>query len=268
MMVGALRMALLGVLGLAVVSFAHGGDGAAIEQVQIDLGKGWSGIPNPTRTWGKENLTFHVTEDGNTRFMRVFLPEGSIDPGTMRRRGLPRGGAGFRGVVFPEGVQHATLAYRVRFPENFDFVRGGKLPGLYGGAGNAGGRIPDGTDGFSFRLMWGKGGRGSVYAYLPTSVNYGTGLLRHRFHFRPGEWHSITQELILNDPGQQNGILRMWVDNQFVGEEAGLLIRTVPSLRINGMFFEVFFGGNDDSWASTQDTHIDFADFTLRGFTR
>ena len=35
--------------------------------------------------------------------------------------------------------------YRVKFGEGFDFVRGGKLPGLNGGVGNVGGDRPDGT---------------------------------------------------------------------------------------------------------------------------
>lgn len=70
------------------------------------------------------------------------------------------------------------LSYAVRFSSNFNFVLGGKLPGLYGGIGNTGGNIPDGTDGFSTRYMWGRNGVGEVYAYLPTSQQYGTGIGR------------------------------------------------------------------------------------------
>lgn len=223
-------------------------------------------FPQMSHVWGQENLSYLYDKKSDVTFMRVFVPRGAIDPGSMKKRGLPRGGAGFKTKVFSAGVSHALLSYSVRFPENFNFVRGGKLPGLYGGLGNSGGNLPNGTDGFSFRLMWGKNGKGSVYAYLPTSTQWGTGLLRHQFGFIPGRWHRLTQELILNDVGLTNGKLRMWIDGKFIGEDINLKVRSVERLLIDGMFFEVFFGGNDDSWAAKDDTYIDFKDVVLRGY--
>lgn len=231
-----------------------------------ELANGFNSFPDVHNSWGMENLTFRPAPDKNGNVMNVFIPKGAIDPGSMKLRGLPLGGAGFKTRVFPEGVKRAILSYQVYFPPDFDFVRGGKLPGLYGGKGNSGGKIPDGTDGFSFRMMWGKGGRGSVYAYLPSSIKYGNGLLVHRFHFQPGRWHQIRHELLLNDTDQANGNFRMWMDGQFVGEEQGILIRKSAALLINGMFFDVFFGGNDDSWAATANTHISFTNFVIRGY--
>jgi len=54
------------------------------------------------------------------------------------------------------------LTYDIAFDENFDFVKGGKLPGLRGGANNGceGGSQPNGTDCWSTRLMWRKNGAG------------------------------------------------------------------------------------------------------------
>jgi hypothetical protein len=228
-----------------------------------DLSNGVQSFPNVTNAWGVDNISVHPMEISSGNFIRVFVPKGAIDPGTMKNRRLPRGGAGFKSVVFPVGVDRATLSYWVRFPVDFDFVRGGKLPGLFGGKGNSGGKIPDGTDGFSFRLMWGEGGRGQVYAYLPSSIKYGSRLFAHKFHFKTGQWHQIKQEVILNTPGESDGIVRMWVDSQYIGEERGVVMRTVDTLHINGMFFDVFFGGNDDSWAPKTDTHIDFSNFQL-----
>jgi hypothetical protein len=51
-------------------------------------------------------------------------------------------------------VDEAWLSYRLRFPDGFDFVKGGKLPGLFGGTVTSGRHIPDGTNGFSTRYMW------------------------------------------------------------------------------------------------------------------
>lgn len=231
-----------------------------------DLDLGWASFPALKNYWGRNNVSFHSFDDRPGTFMRVFVPAGAIDPGTMHRRRLPRGGAGFKSDAFPSGVDHAVLSYWVRFPLSFDFVRGGKLPGLYGGKGNSGGKIPNGKDGFSFRLMWNKGGRGSVYAYVPGGVRYGTVYLRHKLSFQPGRWHHIVQELKLNRPGYSDGIVRMWLDDALVGEAVGVRMRTINELKINGMFFDVFFGGNDDSWAPKWDTHIDFYGFSLRGY--
>jgi len=44
---------------------------------------------------------------------------------------------------------------------------------------------------------------------------------------------------------------------------AGLTFRTVPTLRIEGLFFSTFFGGGDASWATPRDQYADFAGFEL-----
>tara|TARA_R110001599_G_scaffold242831_2_gene442593 strand:+ start:351 stop:1154 length:804 start_codon:yes stop_codon:yes gene_type:complete len=257
-------LASIGWCCISLVTLALPEAHAQTDQSQFkQLRNGIKSFPNITNAWGLENISVHPMEISSGNFIRAFVPKGAIDPGTMKNRGLPRGGAGFKSVVFPSGVDRAAFSYWVRFPIGFDFVLGGKLPGLYGGKGNSGGKIPDGTDGFSFRLMWGKGGLGKVYAYLPTSVRYGTALFDHEFQFQPGQWHQIKQEVILNTPGKSDGIVRMWVDSQFLGEERDILMRTVSTLRINGMFFDVFFGGGDDRWAPKSDTHIDFSNFQL-----
>ena len=215
------------------------------------------------RAWGWHNHRF-LTEPGvQGRLLRVALPQGSIDPGSMRRRGLPTAGTGFKAAVLAGGTSAARLRYRLRFAPGFDFVRGGKLPGLYGGNGPSGGRIPDGTDGCSFRLMWREQGQGEVYAYLPDSRLHGSSLLRGHFAFSPGQWHQLEQEVVLNTPGQRDGRVRIWLDGRLAGVAAALTMRHHPSLQLDGVFVDVFFGGNDDSWAARADTHIDLAEFEV-----
>lgn len=218
--------------------------------------------PGPTRGWGFENHEYTEDSAVQGRVLRVHIHKGSIDPGTMVRRGLPRSGSGFKARVLAPGADSATLEYLVRFPENFDFVRGGKLPGLFGGAGNSGGAIPNGLDGFSFRLMWREGGKGEVYAYLPTSKVYGTSLLQGQFVFVPGQWHRITQQVVLNTPGLSDGEVSLWLDGKLAGTARSLRIRDSAALKIDGVFFDLFFGGNDDSWAASADTYVEFAQFS------
>lgn len=223
--------------------------------------QGLADWPGLGAVWGRDNLTLHDDPAAEGRLLRVQLHAGGIDPGSMTRRGLPRSGAGFKARVLAPGSEAATLRYRLRFAPGFEFVRGGKLPGLYGGSGPSGGRIPDGHDGFSLRLMWREFGRGEVYAYLPTSRVHGSSLLSGRPRFVPGQWHTLVQAVVLNTPGRADGRLALWQDGQLLGELTGLRLRDTPRLRLDGVFFEVFHGGADDSWAPRQAQHVDFADF-------
>ena len=137
------------------------------------------------------------------------------------------------------------------------------MPGLYGGRVISGGHIPDGTSGFSTRFMWRSGGAGELYAYLPTSQTWGTSLGAGTFHFHPGRWHCLEQEIALNTPGRADGVARVWLDDRPVLATNGLTFRSVATLRIEGVFFSTFFGGHDASWAPPADTTADFADFAL-----
>ncbi|MGD1862316.1 MAG: polysaccharide lyase [Leptolyngbyaceae cyanobacterium] len=214
--------------------------------------------------WGLENLTVRTVETGPfPEILRVYYPAGSASPSVSRRQGVPLGGGQFYADLDLPPQRALRLSYAVRFAANFDFVKGGKLPGLYGGVGNSGGDIPDGTDGFSTRLMWRRDGEGELYAYLPTSEDHGTSIERGAWTFQPGVWHRIEQEIVLNDPDQQNGQARIWVDGQQVINQNGLQFRTTDDLKIDGLFFSTFFGGGDASWSTPHDVHIDFADFSV-----
>jgi hypothetical protein len=211
----------------------------------------------------------HVDGDGDgdgappgspAPFLRVDYPKGSASPAVA---GGPGGGAQFLGTQPGTPADHLFLRYRLRFAEGFDFGKGGKLPGLYGGRKISGGHIPDGSDGFSTRFMWRAGGAGEVYAYLPSSVTWGTSLGRGSFRFQPGRWHCLEQEVSLNTPGRPDGFVHVWLDGRPVFAQEGLVFRTVATLRIEGVFFSTFFGGNDASWSSSADTHADFADFAV-----
>jgi hypothetical protein len=151
----------------------------------------------------------------------------------------------------------------VRFQPDFDFVKGGKLPGLYGGTVTGGQEIPDGTNGFSTRYMWRAGGEGEVYAYLPTSDEHGTSLGRGCWAFTPGRWTAIQQRVQLNTPGETDGQVTVWQDGKQVFSRGGLEFRTTEQLRIDGLFFSTFFGGGDTSWATPVDQYADFAAFTI-----
>ena len=216
--------------------------------------------------WGEENLEVinpPLNDDLFDTYLRTYYPAGSVTPSYSKKTGEPIGGAQFFGDLGIPSSDTLKLSYYLRFSDNFDFVKGGKLPGLYGGTGNTGGNIPDGTDGFSTRFMWRTNGDAEVYAYLPTSTNYGTSLGRGDWQFVPGVWHHLEQEVYLNDVGQNNGAIEVSLDGVQVANFSGLNFRSVDSLNIDGVLFSTFFGGSDSSWATPNNTYVDFANFNV-----
>lgn len=250
---------------LALAAGPSLGQPTSVWRSQFDRGLAdWGALKHH---WGLDNHRWMTDPSTAGQVLRVLIRAGSIDPASMVRRSLPRSGTGFKADLIPGGSDAATLRYRVRFPHDFNFVRGGKLPGLYGGIGNSGGRIPHGDEGFSLRLMWRERGAGEVYAYLPGSKVYGTSYLRGAFRFVPGQWHSVSQHVRLNAPGQADGTVAIDLDGRNVGTQTGLLFRQSDTLAVNGIFFDCFFGGNDDSWAAIADTYVEFAEFELHSPT-
>ena len=209
------------------------------------------------RHWGEENLERLGTELSglNDASLRVHYPAGSSSPSDT-----VEGGAGFYSdPPSLRGSERACLSYRLRFPPDFDFVQGGKLPGLYGGEAPSGGEDVDGTQGFSLRLMWRENGQGELYPYV---VGFeGDSVGRGFWHFPVGRWVQVEQEVVLNDLGQENGIVRLWVDNQPVLEQQNVVFRTTPDITIDGLMFSTFFGGTGEGWRTPRDQYVDFADF-------
>ena len=226
----------------------------------FDLARIFASGPAVDGKFGWHNVT--VSTDSGRTVARVRYPKGSYNPGAMARMGRAAGGAGFRLKL---GLPHSDtvrLSYYLRFAPDFRFVKGGKLPGLGGGKGNTGGRIPDGSDGFSSRLMWREGAEGEVYAYLPDSRSWGTSLGRGSWRFTPGAWHHMEQTLRINTPGKADGEITVRQDGKQVYRSGGLKFRETPNLRPDLLIFETFFGGDSADWATPVDTYAEFADLT------
>lgn len=197
--------------------------------------------------------------------LRVSFPEGSVSPSAAREHDIPEGGMQvYLPAADEDGLgEDVHLRYRVRLPEDFEFVKGGKLPGLYGGTETSGGEEPDGTDGFSTRLMWRRDGAGEVYLYAPDEP--GTSLGRGSWTWPRGEWTCVEQRLELDAPEAEDGSVTVWLDGEQVLREQGLDLRTTDELGVDGVFFSTFYGGDEPDWAPEEDQHADFADFAVAG---
>lgn len=197
------------------------------------------------------------------RVLRVYYPARSASPTVARQYGRPEGGTQLYLPLRSGPTDMLHLRYYVRFPYDFDFVKGGKLPGLYGGTVTSGRHIPDGENGLSTRYMWRSGGAAEVYAYLPTSVAHGTSLDRGAWHWAPGRWMCAEQAVRLNTPGRFDGAVTVFVDGRQVMDKRGLEFRTTGRLHIEGVFFSTFFGGSDTTWATPREQYADFAAFAV-----
>ncbi len=201
---------------------------------------------------------FSIDEENGNHFLKILIPKHKFGPITGAQWSIP---------IVP--ADEYFFSYRVKFEDGFDFAKGGKLPGLAGGAANSGGHIPNGTDGWSARMMFWESGKLSFYIYFPEqSSQWGERLylkneMGDTIRIRPGRWHTITQHLVMNTPGMKNGIMEAWFDGQASFFSDTILFRKNENLKIDQVFQCVFLGGDDLSWASTKDEYICLDDFRI-----
>jgi hypothetical protein len=128
----------------------------------------------------------------------------------------------------------ACLTYSVFVPDNFQFAKGGRLPGFVTNTLDQ-----DGIAGaVSSRIAWRESGGLELRAQMadwlePRRVAADTPYILPR-----GQWVSLEQEIVLNMPGAKDGTLRVWADGALIAEKKGLAIREKPQTRISGVLAE------------------------------
>ncbi|MFI6408412.1 polysaccharide lyase [Streptomyces sp. NPDC050548] len=242
----------------------HPGTGLSDDKAGVERFFGPAVRPGNSGSFGLARAVFLPRRDSELgQVVRVRYPALSASPTVSRDYHRPAGGAQLYLPLKSGPADALHLRYYVRFPRGFDFVRGGKLPGLYGGTVTSGRRIPDGDNGLSTRYMWRTDGAAEVYAYLPTSVEHGTSLGRGSWHWPTGRWVCVEQAVRLNTPGRSDGTIDVSLDDRRVLHAGGLEFRTTDRLGIDGVFFSTFFGGSDPSWATPRAQYADFAGFAV-----
>ena len=214
-------------------------------------------------TSGRTNIVADP-QDPTAKVLEINYPAGRVG---QEEDG---GGAQWR-LRFEKSVNTCTVEYQVFFPVGFDFVQGGKLPGLSGGTSPGGGKKSDGTDGFSARLMWREGGALFQYMYwmerapeknwgddLPWANINGDG---KPFCLIPGQWHTLKTQIVMNTPGERDGLVTSWFDGKLSLSRNGAFRATGATFGIDNFNFTTFFGGNDTTWAPTKDERAYFKDF-------
>ncbi|KAI0689030.1 hypothetical protein C8T65DRAFT_520831, partial [Cerioporus squamosus] len=169
-------------------------------------------------------------------YLQLYYPANSINPGQE-----PQGGADFYATPLDlSRASNVSMEYSVFFPSDFDWVEGGKMPGIYGGHDGCSGG-DDALDCFSTRLMWRGKGLGELYLYAPKDKqtaalcktppksvcdsDYGFSIARGAFQFATGKWTHIRQTVVLNTPGKQDGGFALDVNGKRVIERSDIFYR-------------------------------------------
>ncbi|KAI9230897.1 MAG: hypothetical protein DHS80DRAFT_28350 [Piptocephalis tieghemiana] len=218
---------------------------------------------------------------GSSSVLKVHYPKGSVNP-----QNTPVGGVGFY-LPFPESrvkslgsIDEATLSYSILFPKDFDFVKGGKLPGFYGGDQHCSGGSKS-QECFSMRMMWRGSGKGEAYAYVPQEAvkqdhslcsgkgnycnpDYGTSIQRGAFSFPTDTWTNVAMTVKLNSNSSTcDGSVDVSINEKRAIHFPKLCYRGNQNIPISGVMFDTFFGGSSDAYRSTKDTDIYFKNITI-----
>lgn len=220
-----------------------------------------------TYYYGKEYV-----EKINDQIIKVNYPQLSYeDNGGFKFYAEPN--------IFP--INKVCFSYIIEFAKNFDFVKGGKLPGLYMGnkGANGGNTLSDSS---SIRIMWRANGNTEAYIYLPDQVDilFNSSDVKYNNEYGISFWRGQFGKLKLrsnkidlclkintftNNQANYDGILKITINNITKSYDKFIFV-TQESYSITGLFMNTFFGGNDISWATPVDTYIYFKNFTLSDF--
>ena len=200
------------------------------------------------------SLSLVAAEEGfeplSGQALRVTVPEGENTGLNLRYRFMDEQGEE------PEAIY---LRYYLRFSDAWQPADGGKLPGSAGTYGVAGwgGRPVDGTDGWSARGVYrASPPEGNPFA---GSVSIGNYVYHADMEGQFGDneyyldhcggvlaknhWYAVEQYVQLNTPGENDGIIRAWVDGRLVEEKTDWRWRDVDTLRIEEVWMNVYHGG-------------------------
>ena len=125
-------------------------------------------------------------------------------------------------------------------PSDFDFGKGGRLPGLLANAQSqtATAASP------SIRSGWREAGVLEVRAQMPGwSDARALASDRSEYTLPRGQWVALEQEVVLNTPGQKDGAVRVWADGALRFEKSGLVLRDSADARITGAAAEALAYG-------------------------
>jgi hypothetical protein len=221
---------------------------AGTEGPAFAVGVRTSMIPDLTKAWTRVRET--ITEENGVKvFTGVF---------EANKFGGPQGHT----HRLPLKPAHEYLfEYKVRFNDDFPFMRGGKLPGLAGGNAPTG-CVDTDVNGFSARQMWRTGGQLVAYLYDQDQGGDCGNNITTSLNFKTKQWYALKQRVKLNTARNHDGELQISVDGQMLIDRKNLEFMSVgpPANLINVILFHAFFGGSTQDWAPTRQCSLSYSE--------
>lgn len=189
----------------------------------------------------------------------------------------------------------AKMSYEVFFEPGWCWgqtSQGGKLPGFEfaspGASGGTGGKWSPNAG--SCRPMWGKDGALNLYVYYNKTSN--TDESRRNFaeqapgfesiasvsgtagqrlwekgdpfskKLEVGKWHTIGVEMVLNTPGQHDGVAALSIDGE-TNRYDKMFWRSTADQVVDTLAFSVWHGGSSSGWGCPTDVFVKFRNFTF-----
>jgi lysophospholipase L1-like esterase len=244
----------------------------------------------------------YIEQNGNdvsnpSKYVRVFLKKGSWgglspyeDSGTELYQ------------YFTQGYDELYFSYRIKIQNGFEYQAiKGKLPSMEGYLKPIyAGHCVKGDDSFWGAMMftplssgmgiapfiyhvdmWKNSFNGGmnyeqfgstceeVYNKLKDNPGYGgvygSGSTIPGLTIKTGEWHTVTERIVVNTLGKNNGIVEIYLDGKLYSQRTDYTFRTVDGLKINTLAFVTFLGGGIES-AAKEDTNFYYDDFVAYRF--
>jgi hypothetical protein len=234
-------------------SLESNGEPISMEQLQGELSNTDWGLTSGARVISvKSSPSKHVLEF-----------DLASAPAVSGEKSSERAGIGFEWAPYSFGRrQAACLSYSVYVPAGFTFGQGGRLPGLRGEAADK--EADDTRKGFSIPFVWGANGELSVHTRLSgQSDGHSIGGKTETFALTPGKWTELEQEVVLNAPGANDGMLRVWQDGNLVLAKKDLSFGVKPGIAISGVLAEAAAGASPAS-QKRGSQKIELSPFELR----
>ena len=251
-----------------------------ISLIKLDI----TGEPSNLSSWNVVKYVYgNENWDNNENdTAKVVYPAKSVNPSSDSP-------GGFNFYVSPLEVfpaEEVYLSYQVKFAvdnnkhrkmlatDEFDWVKGGMLPGLW--IGRMGALDKNHLeDGASARIMWRKNGVAETYLYVNRQLPefyqltgyfdnkpYGESIYRGFTKFVENVWNTVIIRIKLNTVGENNGVLQLSINNKTLTYDK-MIWRNNQNMTINGILMHSFFGGSGDSWATPKQQNVFFSNFNV-----
>jgi hypothetical protein len=204
-------------------------------------------------------------------------PDGTVAVQMNIPKGENRTSTFFLDPLGRKGVEAACLSLRIFFENGFEWATGGggtKLGfGLWGG--DAASKLSGGTRP-SDQLGWSVRNVNSSYGFRLYSYHLnrpgahgqqgGSGLARWgSSDWRPGQWHDVDLEVVMNDVGRNNGYAQLWLNGKHRQNMTNLRFRNNSDWAVRGLYFSDIWGGktSDPDFWSPKAQKMWYADYKI-----